>query len=285
MKLAYNANGKNRKKMADIIAATLSTEATYNNAPTYSYSIGESFTVTREGELEIDDSAISEEQINAVINALAEAGFDYENSDVVSISYPIEGFTDENLSNLEKMIASKAPLIMKALEISKLPIGRNEEELSFPWFKTESVEEIHAYSQFISLLCETAKSKQRITATAPDEFTNEKFSMRIFCVALGLVGNEYKLCRKLLSNNLEGNSSWRYSAPSGGEIKPRKEYVYRKVMTVRFTPETLEKMTILAKQEGNISRNRLIEKIVEEYIDKGIARGGICGISTHSSIS
>ena len=57
MKLAYNASGKNRKKMVDIIAATISTEVAYNNAPTYSYSIGESFTVTREGDLEIADGA------------------------------------------------------------------------------------------------------------------------------------------------------------------------------------------------------------------------------------
>jgi len=189
----------------------------------------------------------------------------------LTISFPLEGFTPEAIENLKLMVAAKESLIKKALELNQeqeLPIEIGESEISFPWFKTESAEEIHAYSQFISLLCETAKSKQRITATAPDEFTNEKFSMRIFCVSLGLVGNEYKLCRKLLSNNLEGNSSWRYSAPDSGERKPRKEYVFRKVMTVRFTPETLEKLTTLAKQEGDISRNRLIEKIVDDYIDR-----------------
>ena len=40
--------------------------------------------------------------------------------------------------------------------------------------------------------------------------------MRIFCIALGMIGPEYKLARALLGKNLSGNSAW-----SSG-IDPRK---------------------------------------------------------------
>jgi len=84
--------------------------------------------------------------------------------------------------------------------------------------------------------------------------------MRVFCIGLGLVGKEYALCRKLLMNNLEGNSSWRHSEP-----KPRKERVYKEIVSVRFTPDTLAKLAELASQ-SNMSRNAFIESVVCEYV-------------------
>ena len=84
-----------------------------------------------------------------------------------------------------------------------------------------------------------------------------------------LVGAEYKLCRQLLSNNLSGNSSWRYSAPEG-ESKPRRERVHKEVVSVRFTPEMLDKIAELARQSG-MSRNMLIESVVAEYVQSEIS--------------
>ena len=260
MNYAYNVSGKDRKKLVNIIAETISETANYANAPTYNFHIGE-FTVTREGILEVGN--VDEEQINSVIAALNEAGFDYENSDIISISYPLEGFSDEALQNLEKLIASKATLIKKALEIDELPIEVSENEIAFPWFKVD--ENTHAYSQFISQLCKTSKSKKRVTATAPESFENEKFTMRVWLIGLGLVGKEYSVCRKLLMQNLSGNSSWRFTEPQNGESKPRRERVHKEVVSVRFTPEILEQLAELAKH-SNMSRNQLIESVVCEYV-------------------
>ena len=265
MKIAYNVSGKDRKKLVNIIAKTISETANYSNAPTYAFTIG-AFTVTREGVLEVGNA--DEEQINAVIAALTEAGFDYENSDIISISYPLEDFTDEALQNLEKLIASKAPLIKKALEVDELPIEVGESEIAFPWFKAdENAESIHAYSQFISQLCSTAKSKKRVTATAPETFENEKFTIRVWLIGLGLVGKEYSLCRKLLMRNLSGNSSWRFTEPQNGESKRSRQgvRVHKEVVSVRFTPETLEQLAELARH-SNMSRNQLIESVVCEYV-------------------
>lgn len=135
-------------------------------------------------------------------------------TDNVCIEYPLDGFTPETLGNLEKLAASKAPLIKKALGTEELPIRVSEDRVCFDWFRlSEDNGAVDAYAQFIACLCETAKEKKRVTAKAPDSFENEKFAMRVWLIGLGMVGKEYALARKLLLKNLDGNSSWRYGAP------------------------------------------------------------------------
>jgi len=183
--------------------------------------------------------------------------------EMLTISFPLEGFTPEAIENLKLMVAAKESLIKKALEVEELPIEQTESELQFPWFKADlPPENITAYSQFVSQLCITAQAKKRVTAKAPESFENEKFTMRVFCIGLGLVGAEYKLCRQLLMKNLSGNSSWRYS---DSESKPRKERVHKDIVSVRFTPDMLAKIAELARQ-SNMSRNAFIESVVCEYV-------------------
>jgi len=74
VKYDYKVQGKKRKALADIIAEILGEPAEYLKAPSYSYRIGEAFTVTREGVLEVGEA--DEEQINAVLNALQTAGYE-----------------------------------------------------------------------------------------------------------------------------------------------------------------------------------------------------------------
>ncbi len=135
-------------------------------------------------------------------------------SDHLSIEYPPEGFTPKNRVNLEKLVASKAVLIKKALEVDELPIIETDTALGFPWFSADlDAESITAHTQFICALCKTAKEKKRIVAKVQDAFKNEKFAMRVWLIGLGLVGAEYKLARKLYSQNLTGESGWRYGKP------------------------------------------------------------------------
>ena len=42
---------------------------------------------------------------------------------------------------------------------------------------------------------------------------NEKFAFRCFVIRIGMVGAEYKKARKILLENLTGNSSWKNGAP------------------------------------------------------------------------
>lgn len=185
---------------------------------------------------------------------------------VLTIEMPTEGFTPEKLENLKKMVDSKAALIKKALSVEELPIEVTEETIKFPWFAPDlPAEEIQAYSQFVTALCNTAKEKTRITARPQEEFENEKFAMRVWLIGLGTTGAEYALCRKLLMKNLSGDSSWRYSKPENGTPRQRRERIHRDVISVRFTPDTLEKLASRAADK-HISRNMLIENIVEDYI-------------------
>ncbi|GHU83817.1 hypothetical protein AGMMS50284_7870 [Clostridia bacterium] len=136
-------------------------------------------------------------------------------TDLVSIEYPLEGFTPEALDNLTKMVLAKKYLLKKSLGMDKLPIQVLDDRIAFPWFRlTDDNGEIVAYSQFITALCMTAKEKKRVTAKAQEAFENEKFALRVWLIGLGLIGKEYGVARKLLVNsNLSGNGSWRYGAP------------------------------------------------------------------------
>ena len=118
----------------------------------------------------------------------------------------------------------------------------------------------------MAALCETAKKKSRVVAKPQDAFENEKFSMRIFGIGLGLVGAEYALCRKLLSRNLSGDSGWRFSKPEKGAAS-RRDGIHREVISIRLTPDTLEKLNAIAQTYEGLSRNKLIEQIIERYVD------------------
>jgi hypothetical protein len=126
----------------------------------------------------------------------------------MSIHYPADVFTNEAFANLEKMVASKALLIKRALGVDDLPIKRNKTEITFPWFRPGlSSEETHGYTQFITQLCKTAKNKKRVTA-AEREFPNPRFSFRVWLISLGMVGTDFFQARRVLCKALPGNAAW-----------------------------------------------------------------------------
>ena len=213
MQIKFNQKGESRKKMVAIISESLQEKSVYSGVPDFQYQIG-AFSLDKEGTLIFDSATIDDEQLRSVLNALAKAGFEYDGSDSLTFGYPIEGFSDEAIANLEKMIAAKAPLLKKALEIDDLRIERTETELSFPWFKAGlSQEETYALGQFISCLCRSTKEKKRVTVKLPDNFDNAAFTMRVWLIGLGMVGDEYKLARKLLVSCQDGCSAWRFGKP------------------------------------------------------------------------
>ena len=132
-----------------------------------------------------------------------------DESDTLTIEMPLESFTAENISNLEKLIVSKAGLIKKALGVDALPIERTDTTLRFPWFSFGTPgEDVAAYSRFIGALYAAAKKQQRVTAKE-HPVDNEKFAFRVFLIRLGFVGDDYKSARKILLRNLTGNSAFK----------------------------------------------------------------------------
>ena len=132
---------------------------------------------------------------------------DEENT--LTIEIPKTGFTDISLDNLQKIIASKAALLKKALGTDNLAVIDTGDTLKFPWFTLHGLEgEADAYSRLVAAICDTARKRRRITAKERDS-ENDKFSFRLFLVQLGFVGNEYKTARRILLRHLTGNSSWK----------------------------------------------------------------------------
>ena len=90
MMIYYNA--QDRKPLVKAISEFTGADAVYLRTPTYAYRI-DYFTVTREGNLEFDDRADSEE-IENLIEFLAERGFVAENADT-SNTEPTETASEE----------------------------------------------------------------------------------------------------------------------------------------------------------------------------------------------
>lgn len=217
MEIRYNVTGERRKELAKAISGITGLPAVYKRIPTYAFEIG-AFTVDKEGTLLCDDE-VDREMLKKLTDGLTERGFECEKpSDGLTIEMPLDGFTDESLANLEKLIASKAALIKKSLGIDALPVDRTETTLKFPWFHfVASEDEVTAYTRLISALCALAKEQKRVNAREkPVE--NEKFAFRVFLIRLGFVGDEYKAARKLLLKNLSGNSAFKNGAPAKAEV-------------------------------------------------------------------
>lgn len=141
-----------------------------------------------------------------------------DESDQLTIEMPLSFMTDEAIANLEKLIASKAELIKKALGVDALPVERTETTLKFPWFQfpAES-DEVAAYSRFIGALCAAAKKQKRVTAHEK-AVDNEKYTFRCFLLRLGFIGDEYKQVRKILLRNLAGNSAFKSGSKKSSEV-------------------------------------------------------------------
>ena len=243
MKIRYNRIGSERKALVRAIEEITECTAQYLGAPTFAYQV-DYFTIEKDGTLEFDDRADSEE-IENLLEQLAERGFEgtaAEMPDTASetphtaaetesreLSAETEtarhgenvGLTSESLGltvaipmdgtavgNLKKLLEAKGNLIKKALNIDSLPIEVKEETVEFPWFETADAEETAAYTHFISALCELSRNAKRVTAKEK-EVDNEKYAFRCFLLRLGFIGTEYKAERKILLRNLSGSAAFK----------------------------------------------------------------------------
>jgi hypothetical protein len=87
----------------------------------------------------------------------------------------------------------------------------NDKTVEFPWFEAENADDTEAYIQFISKLCEFAKNQKRVNSKI-DESENEKYAMRCFLIRIGMVGEDYKIARKVILRNLKGSSAFKNKA-------------------------------------------------------------------------
>ncbi len=224
MTIYYNT--QDRKPLVKAISEFTGADAVYMRTPTYAYQI-DYFTVTRDGNLEFDDRADSEE-IEGLLEFLAERGFIAEVADTEpaetasevpaaansaehgeSVGLTVEVTLDGSaVENLTKLLEAKGRLIRRALAVDSMPIEVTDSTVKFPWFANCGADECKAYTHFISALCELAANAKRVTAKEK-ETDNDKYAFRCFLLRLGFIGSEYKTERKILLRNLTGSSAFR----------------------------------------------------------------------------
>ena len=140
----------------------------------------------------------------------------------LSIEMPRSFYTDEALSNLRKIVDSKANLIKKSVGAEELPINVGDEKVAFPWFTAGGADETKAYSDLIARLSAMAKDAKRVTAKEK-EVESEAYAFRCFLLRLGMSGNEYKATRRVLMRNLDGPSAFPNKAAADAFAARQKE--------------------------------------------------------------
>ena len=202
--MKINLQNKKRKELADHIGEVLGVIPHYLGVPTCNYQIGDCI-------LECDGTLIIPSNIDstALLNHLNEHGWESEETDCLTISIPRDTLPDEKIAVLEQIIAGKAELLKKAIGTDTFAIQVSKDSISFPWFPlTQDSDEVRAYTELITKLCEMANRQKRTGAVK--ETDNEKYTFRCFLLRLGMIGAEYKTTRKILLRNLTGNSAFRH---------------------------------------------------------------------------
>ena len=207
MTIAFHLTGEKRKALVKAISEILEIPAEYQYMPTCAYKIGECYTVTKEGNLEISDSADSKET-EYLMEELKNRGYDIPTENRLTVQMPADFFDEHTLGNLQQICENKATLFKAAFQTDTLDIISSDEKVEFPWFKVEQDGDADACCTFISMLCEFAKNQSRINRK-PDTSDNPKYTMRCFLIRLGMVGAEFKAARKVILRNLTGNSAFR----------------------------------------------------------------------------
>lgn len=214
--IRFTLESKQRPKLAQEIGNILGTAPHYERVPSCAYDIA-GYRLDKEGVLHIPEGA--EETAKDLILQLRERGFQDDaeiteevpvQQDKLTIVIPRESITDMALENLQKIIANKQILFQRAFRTDNTEIEITDEKINFTWFPyTADGDDIAAYTQFISRLCDMARDAKRVSSK-PIETDNDKYAFRCFLLRLGFIGKEYKTARKILLRNLTGNSAFRY---------------------------------------------------------------------------
>lgn len=116
-------------------------------------------------------------------------------------------------TNLQNLYESKGELFQRALgvgfeQVAEYTSIESREAVSFPYFKsTLHQKELLGCIQFAQVVSNYAENNKTVSQKK-NQNQNDKFMMRTWLVRAGMVGEEYKFARKMLTQGLEGNSAW-----------------------------------------------------------------------------
>lgn len=207
MKIQFDISQGGRRRLADEIGNALGVIPRYMRVPTCAYQIGDCV-LDRYGVLDMPDTA----DADALIEKLRKSGYSGEREEdksVLSVSVPLDGFTEDSIANLKAVIGNKTELLKRAFQTDTTAIEITDSGIAFPWFSLDAEpDEVRAYTEFVAKLCGFARSIKRVRekATVTD---NDKYTFRCFLLRLGFIGSEYRTARRVLLKNLQGNSAFR----------------------------------------------------------------------------
>ena len=234
-KLEYNATGDDRKRLVQSVADFRNSFSEYSGAPTFNYTVDE-IVIDRSGAL-VFPHMPDEEEIISLKEFLKNKGFllggegsepaadvteteeengidsaadseEDEEDELLTIEIPKEGFTEEAIMNLHKLIDGHATLLKKSLDADDLTIKITEDKICFPWFRNPDPFNVPTYTKLIEAIGKSAKKAKRVNVK-DHEVTSEKYAFRIWLLRLGFVGEEYKNDRAILLKNLSGTSAFK----------------------------------------------------------------------------
>ena len=238
-----------RKEIVKALGQHFGVEPKYMGVPSFAYQIAtakETYTIDRAGKIITSEG--TEVELETLINESAEEEVSEPTETQITafeVAVPMEGHTGITLRNLVNMVFSKQALIKKALEITSniveddFCIGINKAKIetledfktaiedigaescpgigfdfadntiTFKFLEGEvSSKKMKAYTQLVALLNQNAMALKHASAKSKDT-DNDKFTFRVWLVKIGMIGDEYKIARKVLLERLEGNSAFR----------------------------------------------------------------------------
>ena len=209
MQKQYALKGRQRKELCQLIGEIVGAEVVYLGTPTYAYQIGA---------IELDRECRVTGITDDIHQAILQAGFEEvvddlsDEDDGLTISVPT--ISESDLEKLNHLLQAKGDLIQKALKADQITCYEVGDQLHFPWFDNlPSPEVIQATSLLILKMIDYVKSRQRISSKST-QTDNDKYSFRVFLLAIGLIGPSYKEMRKILLKDLSGNAAFRYPKES-----------------------------------------------------------------------
>ncbi len=237
-----------RKELVKKLAEHLEVTSAYLGAPTFAYQVGD-YTVDRRGrildsdgrELELNALLAETTEKGREEGSLEIAA--EETATNLEVELPLEGYQGQSLRNLMHVIYSRQPLIKKALgfktdlvdektiaalkekpmvtlehfqramegvSVPGIDINYDKEIITFKLGpEGDNPGKVEAATKLFGLINLNARRLKRNVSAKVKPTENEKYSLRIWLLRLGMIGDEYKLARRVLLKNLSGNSSFR----------------------------------------------------------------------------
>ena len=183
-----------------------------------------------------------EETVEATAEAATEAQDETTEAaapDALTINFLLTGYTAASLRNLVTMVYSRGSLISKAtggrfdcpleqvdalkdcltvesvrerITPDLIGLAITDDAITFTGFPlSDDAEKIQAFTQLAAQMNRLAKEQKRTQAKVVDT-TNEKYIFRIWLLALGMGGDEFKTARRVLLAPLTGNAAFKDQA-------------------------------------------------------------------------